>query len=205
MKEYKPPQKSLLYYCGVVLLVMLLLNAFVFPQLFTARVEEVQYGEFLQMVDEGRVSQVEVDEHEIVFADTATPTGYYKTGRMEDPGLARQLYEAGITQYGTPIVQQVSPLASMLISWVLPLLLFMLLGRVLMNSLAKRAGGGAGNFMSFGKSNAKVYVQSTDGIRFADVAGEDEAKELLTEIVDFLHNPKNTPRSAPASPAARCW
>lgn len=190
MKEYKPPQKSLLYYCGIVLLVMLMLNAFVFPRLFTARVEEVQYGEFLQMVDEGRVSQVEVDENEIVFADTATPTGYYKTGRMEDPELARHLYEAGITQYGTPIVQQVSPLAGMLISWVLPLLIFMVLGRVLMNSLTKRAGGGAGNFMSFGKSNAKVYVQSTDGIRFSDVAGEDEAKELLTEIVDFLHNPQ---------------
>ena len=95
MKEVRPPQKSLLYYFGIVLLVMMLLNAFVFPRLFTARVEEVQYGEFLKMVDEGRVSQVEVDENEIVFADNATPPGYYKTGRMEDPELARHLYEIG--------------------------------------------------------------------------------------------------------------
>ncbi len=190
MKEVKAPKKPLMFYACLVLLVLVLLNSLVFPRLFTARVEEVDYGVFMEMTESGQIAQVEIDNHEIVFKDKSDPAQIYKTGRMEDPELTQRLYNAGIKEFGTPIVEPMSPIMSFILGWVLPLLFFILMGQLLMRSVTKRMAGGAGNVMSFGKSNAKVYVQSTDGIKFSDVAGEDEAKELLSEIVDFLHNPQ---------------
>lgn len=193
MEEVKTPKRPLLYYLLIVMVVMMLLNMFVFPRMLSPQVEEADYGQFLKMAKEGKLTEVQVTDTEIVFSDNSEPKKYYTTGRMEDPFLVDRLEQAGIATYGAPIVEEMSPFLSILLSWVLPLLIFALLGRFLMNSVMKKMGGagglGGGNVMSFGKSNAKVYVQSTDGIRFSDVAGEDEAKELLTEIVDYLHNP----------------
>ena len=190
MKQYKSPKKPLLFYAVLVLLAMVLLNSLVFPRLFSAQVEEVDYGKFMQMTEAGQVTQVEINPNEIVFANDADPAQYFKTGRMPDADLTQRLYDAGLREFGTPIIEPMSPLMSFVLEWVLPLAFFMFLGQMLMRSMTKTMAGGAGNVMSFGKSNAKVYVQSTDGIRFSDVAGEDEAKELLSEIVDFLHNPQ---------------
>lgn len=180
----------MLFYAGLVLLVLVLLNSLVFPRMFSAQVEEVDYGVFMEMTQTGQIAEVEIDAHEIVFKDKSVPAKIYKTGLMEDPGLTQRLYDAGIKDFGSPIVEPMSPLMSFIFGWILPLLFFILMGQLLMRSVTKRMAGGAGNVMSFGKSNAKVYVQSTDGIKFSDVAGEDEAKELLSEIVDFLHNPQ---------------
>lgn len=195
MEEVKTPKKPFIFYLIIVMVIMMLLNMFVFPRLTSPQVEEVDYGQFLQMAKEGKLTKVQVTDNEIVFADNSQPTQYYETGRMEDPFLVDRLEQAGITTYGAPIVEEMSPVTSFLITWVLPLVIFIVLGQLLMRAMMKKMGpggmgGGGGNFMSFGKSNAKVYVQSTDGIRFKDVAGEDEAKELLTEIVDYLHNPQ---------------
>ena len=193
MEEVKTPKRPLLYYLLIVMVVMMLLNMFVFPRMLSPQVEEADYGQFLKMAKEGKLTEVQVTDTEIVFSDNSEPKKNNTTGRMEDPCLGDRLEQAGIATYGAPIVEEMSPFLSILLSWVLPLLIFALLGRFLMNSVMKKMGGagglGGGNVMSFGKSNAKVYVQSTDGIRFSDVAGEDEAKELLTEIVDYLHNP----------------
>ena len=145
------------------------------------------------MLDEGTVKEVEVDRDEgvIRFGDTSTPEKYYKTGTMDDPNLVSRLESAkNLEKFNSPIVKQTSPVVNFLVGWVLPLVIFYFLGRWIMNSAAKRMGDGMGNAMSFGKSNAKVYVQSETGIKFSDVAGEEEAKEVLSEIVDFLHNPK---------------
>ena len=190
MAEYKSPKKPLIFYAAIVLLVLVLLNSFVFPRLFSPHVEEVDYGVFMQMTQSKQLSEVEVSANEIVFADKSEPVKLYKTGRMEDPGLTQRLFDAGITSFGSPIIEPMNPLLSFLLGWILPLVFFIAIGQLLMRSMTKRMAGGAGNVMSFGKSNAKVYVQSTDGIKFSDVAGEDEAKELLSEIVDFLHNPQ---------------
>ena len=190
MTEYKSPKKPLIFYAAIVLLVLVLLNSFVFPRLFSPHVEEVDYGVFMQMTQSKQLSEVEVSANEIVFADKSEPVKLYKTGRMEDPGLTQRLFDAGITSFGSPIIEPMNPLLSFLLGWILPLVFFIAIGQLLMRSMTKRMAGGAGNVMSFGKSNAKVYVQSTDGIKFSDVAGEDEAKELLSEIVDFLHNPQ---------------
>ena len=194
MQELKTPRKPMIFYILIVMIVMMLLNIFLFPRMLSPQVEEVDYGQFLQMAENGELSEVQVTDTEIVFADNSDPVNYYTTGRMEDPFLVDRLKNASITTFGSPIVEEMSPILSFILSWVLPLVIFALLGNWLMKSLMKKMGSGGmgsgGNFMSFGKSNAKVYVQSTDGIRFSDVAGEDEAKELLTEIVDYLHNPQ---------------
>lgn len=190
MQEVKPPKKPILYYYGIAFLILLVLNAVLFPKLMTKRVTEVDYGTFLSMIDSRDIEQVQIEENQIIFSDRKTPTNYYKTGSLNDPSLIDRLYEAGIQSFGTPIVEEMSPLLSLLLTWVLPFVLMIVVGQLLMRSLTKRMGGGIGNAMSFGKSNAKVYVQSTSGIKFADVAGEDEAKEVLQEIVDFLHNPQ---------------
>ena len=178
-------RKPLIYYGLIVLVVMILLNSLVFPSIMGARVEEVSYGQFMEMVETGQITRVEIDTDEIVFEDTNG--NYYKTGPMDDPDLANRLYDAGIRNFSSPIIQQASPMLQFLFTWIFPILLFAALGQLMMKQLAKRGMGG--NAMSFGKSNAKVYVPSTEGIKFSDVAGEDEAKELLTEIVDFLHDP----------------
>ena len=178
-------RKPLIYYGLIVLVVMILLNSLVFPSIMGARVEEVSYGQFMEMVETGQITRVEIDTDEIVFEDING--NYYKTGPMDDPDLANRLYDAGIRDFSSPIIQQASPMLQFLFTWIFPILLFAALGQLMMKQLAKRGMGG--NTMSFGKSNAKVYVPSTEGIKFSDVAGEDEAKELLTEIVDFLHDP----------------
>ena len=193
MKEVKNTRKPLIFYYIIAMVVLMLLNALVFPRVLTSKVTEVDYGEFLKMAEDQNISKVQVTDTEIVFADKATPTGYYKTGRMEDVFLVNRLKDAGIVSFGTPIVEQVSPILSFLLTWVLPIVVMVVVGQLMMRYVMKKMGGnmgsGIGGAMSFGKSNAKVYVPSEEGIRFSDVAGEDEAKELLTEIVDYLHNP----------------
>ncbi len=194
MQEVKTPKKPFIFYLVIVMAVMMLLNMFVFPSLMSPEFKEVDYGEFLKMAKEGELGEVQVTDTEIKFSDNNDPVSYYTTGRMEDPFLVDRLEQAGILKYGAPIVEQMSPLLSILLTWILPMVMFIVIGQLLMRFVMKKMGpggmGGGGDFMSFGKSNAKVYVQSTDGIRFKDVAGEDEAKELLTEIVDYLHNPQ---------------
>jgi cell division protease FtsH len=194
MKEVKrPPRRSLLYFYLAVLIILVILNFLVVPQIGQQKVEETTYSTFLQMLDDGTVKEVEVDREDgvIRFGDTSTPEKYYKTGTMNDPELVNRLESAkNLQSFNSPIVKQTSPVISFLVGWVLPLVIFYFLGRWLMNTAAKRMGDGMGNAMSFGKSNAKIYVQSETGIKFSDVAGEEEAKEVLSEIVDFLHNPK---------------
>ena len=169
------------------MLVLLVLNAFLFPRLMSAQVEEVGYNTFLEMMEKKEIAQVQIESNQIVFADKNSPTGFYKTGPMEDPSLVDRLYASGAT-FGTEIVKQQSFLVTFLLTWVLPLVVMIAIGQFLMPKIMN-SGGGA-NSMAFGKSNAKVYVQSETGIKFADVAGEDEAKEVLSELVDYLHDPK---------------
>ena len=190
MKQVQKPKKPMIFYYVIALIVILLLNLLLFPRLLEPKVTEVDYGKFLQMVDEKEISQVQIQSDEIIFSDKSSPANYYKTGVMNDYKLVDRLYSAGITEFGTPIVEQMSPIMEFLLTWVVPIVLMVALGQWLMKRMTSKMMGGMGNAMSFGKSNAKVYVQSETGIKFADVAGEDEAKEILQEIVDFLHNPK---------------
>ena len=190
MKQVQKPKKPIIFYYVVALIVILLLNLLLFPRLLEPKVTEVDYGKFLQMVDNNEISEVQIQSNEIIFSDKSSPANYYKTGVMNDYKLVDRLYEAGITEFGTPIIEQMSPLMEFLLTWVIPIVVMVALGQWLMKRMTSKMMGGMGNAMSFGKSNAKVYVQSENGIKFADVAGEDEAKEILQEIVDFLHNPK---------------
>ncbi|MDC7288183.1 ATP-dependent zinc metalloprotease FtsH [Blautia schinkii] len=188
MKEVKSPRKPLIYYYGIVLLILLLFNMIVTPFLLERQVKEVDYGVFMGMIEDKNIGQVEVDSSKIVFTDKEN-TIIYKTGAMNDPTLTERLYQSG-AKFGADIEQTMSPLLSFFLTFVLPMLLFIALGQYMSRKLMQQMGGK--NAMSFGmgKSNARVYVQSTEGIHFDDVAGEDEAKESLTEIVDYLHNPK---------------
>lgn len=190
MKQVQKPKKPMIFYYVIALIVILLLNLLLFPRLLEPKVTEVDYGKFLQMVDNNEISEVQIQSNEIIFSDKSSPANYYKTGMMNDYKLVDRLYEAGITEFGTPIIEQMSPLMEFLLTWVIPIVVMVALGQWLMKRMTSKMMGGMGNAMSFGKSNAKVYVQSETGIKFADVAGEDEAKEILQEIVDFLHNPK---------------
>ena len=190
LKEVKNDKKPIAFYYAIVLLVLLLLNFLLIPQINSAKIQDTTYGNFIEMLEDGKVSQVEVNsaDSEIEFKDSSG--NMYRTGMMNDYKLVDRLPSAGIKDFESPIQQQMSPVLSFLLSWILPLVIFFFLGRWLMSSMTKRMGGGMGDAMSFGKSNAKVYIQSETGIKFKDVAGEDEAKELLQEIVDFLHNPQ---------------
>ena len=188
MKEVKNPKKPFLYYYVIVLLVMILLNTLFIPKALSPKVKQVGYDTFLDMIDAKQIKEVQVEDNQIIFSDKAETTNYYKTGIFNDPGLVDRLHEAGAV-FGTEIVEGPSPLMSFLVS-LLPFILMIAIGQLLMRSMTKRMGGPMGNAMTFGKSNAKIYVESTTGIKFTDVAGEDEAKEILTEIVDFLHNPE---------------
>ena len=190
MKQVQKPKKPIIFYYVIALIVILLLNLLLFPRLLEPKVTEVDYGKFLQMVDNNEISEVQIQSNEIIFSDKSSPANYYKTSVMNDYKLVDRLYEAGITEFGTPIIEQMSPLMEFLLTWVIPIVVMVALGQWLMKRMTSKMMGGMGNAMSFGKSNAKVYVQSETGIKFADVAGEDEAKEILQEIVDFLHNPK---------------
>ena len=190
MKQVQKPKKPIIFYYVIALIVILLLNLLLFPRLLEPKVTEVDYGKFLQMVDNNEISEVQIQSNEIIFSDKSSPANYYKTGVMNDYKLVDRLYEAGITEFGTPIIEQMSQLMEFLLTWVIQIVVMVALGQWLMKRMTSKMMGGMGNAMSFGKSNAKVYVQSETGIKFADVAGEDEAKEILQEIVDFLHNPK---------------
>ena len=188
MKEAKSPKKPLIFYYGVVLAVLLAFNMIVSPLLLERQVTEVDYGTFMRMIDDKDIGEVQMDDSEILFSNKAGDA-VYKTVALQDSTLVQRLYEAGAKFSGT-VEKTMSPLLSLLLTGVLPLLVFVALGQFLSRKLIEQAGGK--NAMSFGmgKSNAKVYVQSSQGIHFSDVAGEDEAKESLAEIVDYLHNPQ---------------
>lgn len=189
MKEVKPPKKSNLYYYGIILVVIILLNAFVFPTISGRYVQDVDYSTFLDMVEKGQVAEVELEDNYINFTlKDSSDKKTYRTGEIEDPELVDRLHEANV-KFTKVVPRELSPLMSFLISWILPLLIFVLLGRYLSKKLGDRLGAGGAGPMTFGKSNAKIYVEAQTGITFDDVAGQDEAKEALQEIVDFLHNP----------------
>ena len=192
MKKVEKPKKSLIFYYLIALIILVLLNTFLFPNILGKnKVKEVDYGTFLTMVEGKEVSKVELNGDTIYFTDNSKEPKYYETTTFDDPNLVNRLEDAGC-EFGRVAQQEMNPLLSFFLVWILPLLIFWALGQWLAKKMmAKMGGGAAGNpFMQFGKSNAKVYVESTTGITFQDVAGEDEAKELLTEIVDFLHNPQ---------------
>lgn len=188
MNEVKSPKKPLIFYYVVVLIVLFLLNSLLVPYLASRQIQEVDYGTFMQMTEDGEIGEVEISDNEILFTDK-DGTRIYKTGVMDDPNLTERLYASGAT-FSSEIVEEMSPLLSFFLYWILPILIFIGIGQLLSKRLMKNYSGG-GNSMMFnmGKSSAKVYVKSADGIKFSDVAGEDEAKENLTEIVDYLHNP----------------
>ena len=192
MKKVEKPKKPLIFYYLIALIILVLLNTFLFPNILGKnKVKEVDYGTFLTMVEGKEVSKVELNGDTIYFTDNSEEPKYYETTTFDDPNLVNRLEDAGC-EFGRVAQQEMNPLLNFFIVWVLPILIFWALGQWLAKKMmAKMGGGAAGNpFMQFGKSNAKVYVESTTGITFQDVAGEDEAKELLTEIVDFLHNPQ---------------
>ena len=189
MNEVKKPKKPLISYYCIVLLILILFNSLAMPWLMEHQIKDVDYGTFIQMTEDGQVGRVNIKEQSntIVFTDKEEKT-IYQTAMVDDPDLTDRLYQAGVSFYGEEI-KQTSPIISFLMTWILPLLIFGVIGELLARQFMKKAGGK--NAMSFGmgKSSAKIYVKSSDGIKFSDVAGEDEAKENLTEIVDYLHNP----------------
>ena len=188
MQEVKKPKKPLLFYYAIVLLVLLLFNFLAMPWLAQRQVQEVDYGTFIEMAANKELGQVEVQEqdNQIIFTNKDN-TVVYKTGMMPDPDLTQRLADSG-AKFSGQIIEQANPVITFLLSWVLPIVVFIAIGQFMSKKMMERAGGP--NAMSFGKSNAKVYVKSTQGIKFSDVAGEDEAKESLSEIVDYLHNPE---------------
>ena len=189
MKEVKPSKKPLAIYYAIVLCVLLVLDLVLVPWFSQRRIKEVDYGTFMTMTEEKNIGRVDIESNQIIFTDK-DETQVYKTGLMNDTGLTERLYDAGAT-FSSEIVEQSSPVLSFLIWFVLPIILFSAIGNQMNKKLMEKAGGGPGSMMfgGMGKSNVKVYVQSTAGIRFADVAGEDEAKENLQEVVNYLHDP----------------
>ena len=189
MNEVKRPRKPLIYYYTIVLLVLLLFNFLAMPWLTQRQVQQVDYGTFLEMAENKELGQVEVQqqENQILFTNKEN-TAIYKTGMMPDPDLTQRLADSG-AQFSGEIIEQMSPLLSFLLTWVLPIVIFIGIGQYMSKKLMQRAGGANSMAFVMGKSNAKVYVKSSEGIKFSDVAGEDEAKENLKEIVDYLHNP----------------
>lgn len=189
MNEVKTPKKPLIFYYLIVLALILGLNFLFMPWLMQRTVEEVDYGTFIKMTNNKEIGRVEVQDNQIVFTDK-DENKIYKTGRMDDPELVDRLYESG-AEFASEIVEQTSPFLIFILSWVLPIVIFIGIGQYMTKKLMDHAGGGSSSMaFGMGKSNAKVYVKSSDGIKFADVAGEDEAKENLKEIVDYLHAPE---------------
>ena len=188
MNEVKKPGKPLIFYYAVALIILVLFNALVMPWLADKRVAEVDYGTFMTMTDNREIGKVQIQSNQIVFTDKAE-TKIYKTAPIDDPGLTDRLHQSG-AKFAGVIIKEMSPLLSFLLTWILPVLIFFGLGQLLSRQLMKKAGGNNSMMFNMGKSNAKVYVKSSDGIKFNDVAGEDEAKENLAEIVDYLHNPQ---------------
>ena len=188
MKEVKSPKKPLIYSYVIVLLVLAAFNFFVSPLLLSRQVTEVDYGTFMSMTEKKNIGRVEVEDSQIIFTDKNNDN-IYKTGVMDDPNLTERLYQSGAI-FSKDIEQTMSPIMSFLLTFILPMVIFVVLGQYLGRKLLEQAGGKNSMAFGMGKSNARVYVQSTEGIHFDDVAGEDEAKENLAEIVDYLHNPK---------------
>ena len=191
MQEVKSPKKPFLYYCLIVATIMVLLNSLVFPNVLKHSVKEVDYNTFMKMTENKEIGKVNIDSGEIIFTDKSEEK-MYKTGVMDDPGLVDRLYDSG-ADFSSKITEEMSPILYFLLSYILPIAIFIMLGRWLSKKMMSKMNGGANpmNSMMFGggKSNAKIYVKSSNGIKFSDVAGEDEAKELLSEIVDYLHDP----------------
>ena len=188
MNEVKTPKKNWFYYYTIVLLILIILNTFIMPLIQQHSVKEVDYGTFISMTEKKEIGKVEIESNQIVFTNK-DESQIYKTGLMDDPNRTERLYESG-AEFSSEIIEQMSPLVSFLLTWILPLVIFFALGQYMSKKLMNKMGGGKDSMMfGMGKSNAKIYVKSTEGIKFSDVAGEDEAKENLTEIVDYLHNP----------------
>ena len=188
MQEMKTPKKPLIFYYVIAMIVLLVINFLVYPSLMQRQVQDVDYSTFLQMLDNKEVGYVDITDTQITFTDK-DQQNVYRTGVMDDIQLVNRLYESG-AQFSKEIVQEASPIVSFLVGFVLPIVVIVAVGQYMMKKMTARMGGGDSMMFGMGKSNAKVYVKSTTGIKFSDVAGEDEAKEILTEIVDFLHNPK---------------
>lgn len=189
MNEVKQPKKPLIFYYIIVLLIVFLINGAIAPKLARQQIQEVDYGTFMTMTENGEIGAVQVQENQILFTNQDN-TAVYRTGLMDDPGLVERLYASG-AQFTSKIVEEMSPLMSIFASWVLPLLIFVAIGQFVSKKMMDKAGGGPGSMMfNMGKSNAKVYVKSSDGIKFSDVEGVDEAEENLQEIVEYLHDPK---------------
>ena len=186
MKEVKSPKKPLIYYALLAVLILLVLNALIVPIFDKQQVKEVDYGKFLTMVEDGQVNEVEIKETKISFTAKGDEKTTYETGRVEDSELVDRLYNADV-KFTQDIPKENSPLLNFFLFWILPILIFIIIGQFIFRSMQKKMGGG--NAMKFGKSKAKVYVEAESGKRFSDVAGQDEAKAALTEIVDFLHSP----------------
>ena len=187
MNEVKQPKKPLAYYYGIVLLLLLVFNWLVMPLITDAKIKEVDYGTFMSMTEQKNIGRVEIEGNQILFTDKGE-TQVYKTGVMQDPDLVQRLYDAGAT-FSSEIVEETSPLLTFLLSFIVPLVLFIALGQFMSRKLMDKMGGPNAMSFNMGKSNAKVYVKSSDGIRFSDVAGVEEAEESLTEIVNYLHDP----------------
>lgn len=190
MNEVKKPGKPLIYYYTIVILCLLLFNALAMPRIMEHQIKKVDYNTFISMTESGDIGRVEIQEQDnvLLFTDKEE-TQIYKTAMVNDPDLTKRLYESGASFYGEEI-EQMSPILSFLLSWILPMVIFIGIGQMMSKKLMNKAGGADSMIFGMGKSNAKVYVKSSEGIKFTDVAGEDEAKENLTEIVDYLHNPE---------------
>lgn len=189
MNEVKTPKKPLIYFYGIVMLMLILFNAIAVPYLAQRQITEVDYGTFINMTESKKIGQVEITDNQILFTNKDN-SKVYKTGLMDDPDRTSRLYASG-AKFSSEIVEEMSPVVSFLLSWILPIVFFIFLGQMMSKKLQSKAGGGSSSMMfGMGKSNAKVYIKSSDGIKFSDVAGEDEAKENLAEIVDYLHTPE---------------
>ncbi|MBE6552507.1 MAG: ATP-dependent zinc metalloprotease FtsH [Ruminococcaceae bacterium] len=188
MKEVKTPKKPLIFYYVIVFCIIIFLNSFIMPFFMQRQIKETDYGTFMTMTANKEIGEVQIQDNRILFTDKEGKN-IYETGIVDDPGLVERLYDSGAVFAGD-IIEEASPLISFILSWVLPIAIFTLMGQLLTKKLMNRAGGGNSMMFNMGKSNAKIYVKSSDGIKFSDVAGEDEAKENLAEIVDYLHDPK---------------
>lgn len=186
MNEVKPPKKPLIYYYGIAILILMLFNLFALPWITRRQIKIIDYSTFMEMTENKQIGRVEIHKNQIIFTDKDNKA-IYMTGVVDDPGLAERLYRSG-AKFSGEIYQETSPLLKILFSWILPILIFIGIGRFLSKKLMNKTSGNSLMF-GLGKSNAKIYVPSTDGIKFSDVAGQDEAKESLKEIVDYLHNP----------------